>query len=170
MCGRLPGNPASRHLWWHSGILRHQCGQTWSGTSAELTLMNGGRSNHKPGADSLGGVAAVVAHHWCVNAAFPHGPGNRLALRAAGLRQVRFHDQRHSFASNLLAAGVDVVTVSEALGHANPHITFTVYAHALPKERHGADDALDRRRKRLPSPDRIALVIESIRTERWQSG
>jgi len=66
------------------------------------------------------------------------------ALRRAGIRQVSFHDLRHSFASNLLAVGVDVVTVSKALGHSNPHITFTVYAHAIPKERHGAGDALAR--------------------------
>jgi integrase len=66
------------------------------------------------------------------------------ALRRAGLRQVRFHDLRHSFASNLLAAGVDVVTVSKALGHANVHITLTTYAHAIPRERQGAADALAR--------------------------
>jgi hypothetical protein len=49
------------------------------------------------------------------------------ALRRAGRRQVRFHDLRHSFASNLLGAGVDVVTVSKALGHANVHITLVTY-------------------------------------------
>lgn len=64
------------------------------------------------------------------------------ALRRAGLRRVRFHDLRHSFASNVLAAGVDVVTFSKALGHANVHITLTTYAHAIPKERYGAGDAL----------------------------
>ena len=68
--------------------------------------------------------------------------GLHSALRRAGLRQVRFHDLRHSFASNLLAAGVDVVTVSKALGHANVHITLVTYAHAIPKQRHGAGDAL----------------------------
>jgi integrase len=64
------------------------------------------------------------------------------ALRRAGIRRVRFHDLRHSFASNLLATGWDVVTVSKLLGHANPQITLTIYAHALPKPRHGAADAL----------------------------
>lgn len=68
--------------------------------------------------------------------------GFRPALRRAGIRQVRFHDLRHSFASNLLAAGVDVVTVSKALGHANVHITLTTYAHAVPKARHGAGDRI----------------------------
>jgi site-specific recombinase XerD len=43
--------------------------------------------------------------------------GLRATLRRAGIRRVRFRE-RHSFASNLLAAGVDVVTVSKALGHA----------------------------------------------------
>jgi integrase len=63
--------------------------------------------------------------------------GLHAALRRAKLRQVRFHDLRHSFASNLLGAGTDIVTVSKALGHANVHITLTTYAHAIPRERQG---------------------------------
>jgi integrase len=55
------------------------------------------------------------------------------ALRRVGIRRVRLHDLRHSFASNLLATGWDVVTVSKLLGHANPQITLTIYAHALPQ-------------------------------------
>jgi hypothetical protein len=70
--------------------------------------------------------------------------GLHAALRRAKLRQVRFHDLRHSFASNLLGAGTDIVTVSKALGHANVHITLTTYAHAIPRERQGAGDALAR--------------------------
>jgi len=64
------------------------------------------------------------------------------ALRRAGLRKVRFHDLRHSFASNLLSVGVDCVTVSRLLGHSSPHITMTCYAHAIPKARHGASERL----------------------------
>lgn len=102
---------------------------------------------------SGGGCAAPKGEH---ELAFPDAKGNPIqssdllrtglhsALRRAGLRQVRFHDLRHSFASNLLAAGIDVVTVSKALGHSNPHITFTVYAHAIPKQRQGAGDAFGR--------------------------
>ena len=66
------------------------------------------------------------------------------ALRRAGVRQVRYHDLRHSFASNLLGAGVDVVTVSKALGHANVHITVLCYSHSVPKSRQGAADAMAR--------------------------
>ncbi len=62
----------------------------------------------------------------------------------AGVRRARVHDLRHSFASNLLAAGVDVVTVSKALGHANVNITLGVYSHSIPGKRLGATDAMAR--------------------------
>jgi integrase len=64
------------------------------------------------------------------------------ARRRAGIREVRFHDLRHSFASNLLAAGVDVVTVSRFMGHASPRITLTIYSHVIPKQPHGASELL----------------------------
>lgn len=48
------------------------------------------------------------------------------ALRRAGIRRVRFHDLSHSFGSNLIAAGVDVVTVSKLLGHTSPVVTIGV--------------------------------------------
>jgi hypothetical protein len=44
----------------------------------------------------------------------------------------------------LLAASIDVVTVIKALGHANVHITLVTYAHAIPKDRNGAGNALAR--------------------------
>jgi integrase len=64
------------------------------------------------------------------------------ALERAQIRRVRYHDLRHSFASNLLANGVDIVTVSKALGHANVTITLSTYAHAVPKARQGASDRM----------------------------
>ena len=46
---------------------------------------------------------------------------------------VTFHSLRHSHASQLIKAGIDVVTVSKRLGHANPQITLQVYAHLWEK-------------------------------------
>lgn len=43
-----------------------------------------------------------------------------------------FHSLRHLFASQLLAVGVDLPTVSGLLGHANVAVTARVYAHQLP--------------------------------------
>jgi integrase len=39
------------------------------------------------------------------------------------------HALRHSHPSALIAAGVDIVTISRRLGHASPAITLAVYAH-----------------------------------------
>lgn len=54
------------------------------------------------------------------------------AAKAAELQGIRLHDLRHAFASTLLAAGVNVKVVSEALGHASTSFTMDVYAHVLP--------------------------------------
>ncbi len=48
-----------------------------------------------------------------------------------GLDPIRFHDLRHSVATNLLAAGYDLAIVAGRLGHRDPTITLRVYAHAL---------------------------------------
>jgi len=47
------------------------------------------------------------------------------------------HTLRHTHGSHLLAAGVPLTDVSKRLGHTNPHVTATIYAHAMP----GHDDA-----------------------------
>jgi integrase len=52
-------------------------------------------------------------------------------VRRHGLA-VRFHDLRHTHASQLLKAGVPVKVVSERLGHATASITLDVYSHVLP--------------------------------------
>lgn len=50
------------------------------------------------------------------------------ACRKAGLHDVRIHDLRHTFASNLVNAGHSLFVVSRALGHANVSQTAR-YAH-----------------------------------------
>ena len=50
------------------------------------------------------------------------------ACRRAGMGHVRFHDLRHTFATNLVMGGIDLVTVKEILGHND--ISMTVrYSH-----------------------------------------
>jgi integrase len=43
--------------------------------------------------------------------------------------EVSLHALRHTHASSLIAAGVDVLTISRRLGHASPSITLDVYGH-----------------------------------------
>ena len=53
-------------------------------------------------------------------------------VRRAGFPHVRFHDLRHSHASQLLKQGVHPKIVSERLGHATVGLTLDTYSHVLP--------------------------------------
>jgi integrase len=56
---------------------------------------------------------------------------------------VSFHALRHTHASALIAAGLDVVAISRRLGHANPTITLNTYAHLFKKDDSGAAIAIE---------------------------
>ena len=60
-------------------------------------------------------------------------------------KRLRFHDLRHSFASLLFNAGVDLKVVSEALGHSDISTTGNIYVHLLAGLHRSAADALDQR-------------------------
>jgi integrase len=53
------------------------------------------------------------------------------ARDAAGLRPLRWHDLRHSYGSMLVAGGIDLVSIKEAMGHAQLTTT-SRYLHARP--------------------------------------
>lgn len=52
-------------------------------------------------------------------------------LDEAGLQRARFHDLRHSAASLLIAAGVELVEVSMLLGHSELRVTADLYTHLV---------------------------------------
>ena len=57
-------------------------------------------------------------------------------LKATELRRIRYHDMRHSYATNLLRAGVGLDKVKTLLGHSSIQITVDTYGHFIPgKER-----------------------------------
>ena len=64
------------------------------------------------------------------------------ALKRAGLRRIRFHDLRHSFASQLVSAGRSVKEVQELLGHQSIQMTMR-YAHLAPGRMRAAVNALE---------------------------
>ena len=53
----------------------------------------------------------------------------RYLLDKLGLRRIRFHDLRHTFASVLLNKEVPLINVSNFLGHSNISTTANIYAH-----------------------------------------
>ncbi len=58
------------------------------------------------------------------------------AWRRVGLRPISLHDCRHTFASLMIAAGVNAKALSTFMGHANISITLDRYGHLFP----GAED------------------------------
>ena len=46
-----------------------------------------------------------------------------------GMAPITFHALRHTHASQLIDAGVDIVTISKRLGHSKPSVTLSIYAH-----------------------------------------
>jgi integrase len=53
-------------------------------------------------------------------------------VKRAGVPLIRFHDLRHSAATNLLTAGVPVEVVSRMLGHSDIATTLRIYRHVRP--------------------------------------
>ncbi|MGO8937898.1 MAG: tyrosine-type recombinase/integrase, partial [Mycobacterium sp.] len=119
-------------------------------------------------------LVAMLAEHLRVYGVRPGGwlffsPGGELlthdviyhwwkrALAGAGVTGVTPHDLRHFYASGLIAAGCDVVTVQRALGHTSAATTLSTYAHLWP-------NAEDRTRTAAAGLMRSALPADSVRT------
>lgn len=63
-------------------------------------------------------------------------------LESASIKELRFHDLRHSFASHLVMAGADLYVVKELLGHASIAMTER-YSHLAPEHKAKAVALLD---------------------------
>lgn len=64
-------------------------------------------------------------------------------LERAGCEQVRFHDLRHTFATNALAHGMDIKTLSTILGHVSSATTLNTYSHVTDEMRQRAAVKID---------------------------
>jgi len=82
-----------------------------------------------------------------------HCPKCKMLLWAKALpRKFRLHDTRHTTATLLLAAGVDLYAVARILRHSDPKITFETYAHLVPGYLHEQID-------RLPKLEKFAALV-----------
>jgi len=77
--------------------------------------------------------------------------GFQSALRKAGIKDFRFHDLRHTFASHLVMASVDLKTVQELLGHKTFQMTLR-YSHLSRDHKRRAINTLGRRLDTIWTP------------------
>jgi len=91
--------------------------------------------------------------------------GFSVAREKAGLTGLRLHDLRHTAASKMIEAGVDLVTVSKILGHASIQMTMR-YAHPTPENMQRAverlAEILDPTRQKVDTPSDVAVEIKPV--------
>ena len=64
-------------------------------------------------------------------------------LSKSGLREMRLHDIRHTFASLLLSNRESPVYVKEQMGHSSIQMTVDIYGHLIPSSNRAAVNQLD---------------------------
>lgn len=101
--------------------------------------------------EALAVLSVWIQHHQPTAWIFPGQKGRRLdnissswerLRRDAALVDFRWHDLRHTFASKMVMAGVDLNTVRELLGHTDLTMTLR-YAHLAPEHKADAVAKLD---------------------------
>jgi integrase len=73
--------------------------------------------------------------HTCIKTAFQN------AVKRAKIKDFRFHDLRHTFASHLAMRGIDLIAIKELLGHKTISMTLR-YAHLSPDHKKHAVNSL----------------------------
>ena len=93
--------------------------------------------------------------------------GFKAACRRAEIKSLRFHDLRHTAASRMVEAGVDLVTVSKILGHSSIQMTMR-YAHPTPENMKQAVEKLgqiyDQTRQKVDIVE-IKVPVISLKTD-----
>ena len=74
----------------------------------------------------------LVFARWDGSMRAPHGVSQKFAeaMKSLGI-DCTLHGLRHTHVSQLIAAGLDVLTISRRIGHASPAITLNVYSHVF---------------------------------------
>jgi integrase len=80
------------------------------------------------------------------------------AWRQAHLESIGLHECRHTFASLLIAAGVNAKAITAYLGHASIQTTFDLYGHLMPGNEDEAVALVDAYLERASSVARLEQI------------
>jgi integrase len=82
----------------------------------------------------------------------------KAAWREAGLEPITLHEARHTFASLMIAAGVNAKALATYMGHASVTITYDRYGHLMPGSEDEAAALLDAYLARADTRTRLAQL------------
>jgi len=84
-------------------------------------------------------------------------------LAKAGLRWIRIHDLRHTFASLLIQQGESLAYVKEQMGHHSIRVTVDTYGHLMPGGNKAAVDRLDTlEQATIRNPDATSSAVAEL--------
>jgi integrase len=141
----------------HTGLRRGELfSLTWRDVDFALGVIRvvetkNGERREIPMTDMLRATLQNLPRRLASDYVFPGKAGHGLvdirkrfhrALQVADIEGFVFHDLRHTFASHLVMAGVDLMTVKEFLGHKDIKMTLR-YAHLAPDYKRAAISRLD---------------------------
>jgi integrase len=130
----------------HTGVRRGELfALLWPDVDFRLGMVRvlhskNGERREIPMSETLRTTLQALPRHLASDYVFPGKTGQGVvdirkrfhrALQEAGIAGFVFHDLRHTFASYLVMAGVDLMTVKEFLGHKDLKMTLR-YAHLAP--------------------------------------
>jgi integrase len=82
----------------------------------------------------------------------------KAAWRSAGLDPITLHEARHTFASLMIAAGVNAKALATYMGHASVTITYDRYGHLMPGNENEAAALLDAYLARADTQAHLAQI------------
>jgi integrase len=141
----------------HTGLRRGELFQlTWQDVDFKLSVIRAvhtknGERREIPMTDTLRATMQHLPRRLASDHVFPGKTEHGLvdirkrfhrALQEASIEGFVFHDLQHTFASHLVMAGVDLLTVKEFLGHKDIKMTLR-YAHLAPDYKRAAITRLD---------------------------
>lgn len=104
---------------------------------------------------------------FCTSTGNPLDPDNMVknqfapTLERAGLRRIRFHDLRHTYATLLISQGENVKFVQAQLGHESAKTTLDTYSHLMPENNQRSGAALDQQIFGSPLEDHGSNVLST---------
>jgi integrase len=82
------------------------------------------------------------------------------ACRRVGIKNLRFHDLRHTFATRLVAKGIDIVSIKSLLGHSSVKVTER-YTHSYIEQKRRAIEILGQdQSQNVPKPLNLLPICD----------